>query len=69
MGGGADANQKLAMATLGTLSVVSTLALRGGDKGDKVPPIQASSGDEERFIKYHPPPPLLSVLPATGMRG
>jgi len=42
----------LAIATLSTITAVSALAMRGGGKGDsKTPPIQASSGDEERFIK------------------
>ncbi|TGZ82623.1 hypothetical protein EX30DRAFT_339905 [Ascodesmis nigricans] len=42
----------LAMLTLGTTFGGAYLATRGGNKeAKKLPPIQASSGDEEAFIK------------------
>ena len=60
-------NKKLAIATLSTITAVSALAMRGGGKGDsKTPPIQASSGDEERFIKYLPPQPVRLAMGARG---
>ncbi|KAG0640614.1 hypothetical protein HOY80DRAFT_1041375 [Tuber brumale] len=40
----------LAMATLGTVFTLSALAI-GGKKTETTPPIQASSSDEEKFIK------------------
>ncbi|CUS08093.1 unnamed protein product [Tuber aestivum] len=40
----------LAMATLGTTFALSALAM-GGKKTQTTPPIQASSSDEEKFIK------------------
>lgn len=40
------------MATLGALFGGSWLALRGGDKKQQTPPINASSKDEEQFIQY-----------------
>jgi hypothetical protein len=58
------------MATLG--SVIGIVALATGGKKDKTtPPIQASSSDEEKFIKYaHPlphPPPWVSLVSANAM--
>ncbi|KAF8441877.1 hypothetical protein BGX38DRAFT_1203375 [Terfezia claveryi] len=46
----------LAIATLGTTFLGSWLAMRGGSKsqdpsGKPTPPIQASTSDEESFIK------------------
>ncbi|KAI9893268.1 MAG: hypothetical protein M1814_000397 [Vezdaea aestivalis] len=40
------------MATLGTTFTIAALAM-GGKKADKAsgPPIQAQSGDEEKFIR------------------
>jgi hypothetical protein len=43
------------MATLGTTAAVAYLGLRGDGKEKTTPPIQASSGDEEKFIKYVSP--------------
>lgn len=40
------------MATLGALFGGSWLALRGGDKKQQTPPINASSKDEEQFVQY-----------------
>lgn len=43
------------MATLGTLFVGSYIGLSGGKKPEdkaKGPPINATSEDEEKFIKY-----------------
>jgi hypothetical protein len=39
------------MATLGTTAFVAYLGLRGDGKEKTTPPIQASSGDEEKFIR------------------
>ncbi|KAL1975833.1 hypothetical protein VTN31DRAFT_4225 [Thermomyces dupontii] len=41
----------LSMATLGALFGGSWLALRGGDKKQQTPPINASSKDEEQFVQ------------------
>jgi len=38
------------MATLGTTFAISALAF-GGKKTETTPPIQASSSDEEKFVK------------------
>jgi hypothetical protein len=44
--------EQLAMLTLGTTGAIGYFGLRGDGKADKtVPPIQASSGDEEKFIR------------------
>ena len=44
--------QQLAMGVLGTMSGGIWLAMRGsGKKADAKPPINASSQDEEKFIK------------------
>jgi len=40
----------LAMATLGTVFTLTALSV-GGKKAETTPPIQASSSDEEKFIK------------------
>ncbi|RPB03783.1 hypothetical protein L873DRAFT_1800290 [Choiromyces venosus 120613-1] len=40
----------LAMATLGITFGLTAMAM-GGKKTETTPPIQASSGDEEKFIK------------------
>jgi hypothetical protein len=41
------------MATLGITGLVAAVSM-GGNKASKAqgPPIQASSGDEEKFIRY-----------------
>lgn len=39
------------MITLGTTAAVAYLST-GGSKAPTTPPIQASSSDEEKFIKY-----------------
>ncbi|KAA8914896.1 hypothetical protein FN846DRAFT_245672 [Sphaerosporella brunnea] len=42
----------LAMLTLGTTAGIAYLSMRGGDKKEKnLPPINAESGDEEKFIR------------------
>lgn len=43
---------QLSMATLGALFAGSAWAMRGGDKKQNSPPINASSKDEENFIQY-----------------
>ncbi|PUU72737.1 hypothetical protein B9Z19DRAFT_1096661 [Tuber borchii] len=40
----------LAIATLGTVFTLTTLSV-GGKKTETTPPIQASSKDEEKFVK------------------
>ena len=47
------ARLQLAMATLGITGLVAAVSM-GGNKASKAqgPPIQASSGDEEKFIRY-----------------
>ncbi|KAF8464069.1 hypothetical protein BDZ91DRAFT_730674 [Kalaharituber pfeilii] len=42
----------LALLTLGSTFAIAKLAMGGGDKNQKpTPPIAASSGEEEEFIK------------------
>lgn len=40
------------MATLGGTAALAFFSTRGGSKDKSTPPIQASSGDEEKFIRY-----------------
>jgi len=40
------------MATLGTTGLVSYLSMSGGSKKEQGPALNATSKDEEKFIKY-----------------